>query len=83
MKIHPFSRAFVKPLVAALPALAAGLIWQQWLPLHSLVNLVLACLVIGGFYLAALLVLGLDQGDRMMIEAFRARITYRMSSKED
>jgi len=76
MRMHPFSRAYFKPLVAALPALAVGLLWRQWLPLHSFVYLVLACLVVGGLYLVALLMLGLDQGDRVMIEALRARFAH-------
>ncbi len=78
MRMQPFSRASFKPLAAALPAFAVGLLWRQWLPLNSLVYLVLACLTVGGVYLLALLMMGLDQGDRVMIGAFRARITYHL-----
>jgi len=76
MRMQPFSRASLKPLVAALPAFTVGLMWRQWLPLDSFISLVLACLAVGGVYLLALLMLGLDQGDRVMIGAFRARVAY-------
>ncbi len=78
MRMHPFSRAFFKPLVAALPAALVGLAWWKWLPLTSFLYLVLACLAVGGVYLAALLVQGLDQGDRVMIEALRVRFAHRL-----
>jgi len=78
MRMHPFSRAYFKPLIAALPAFAVGLMWRQWLPLNSFVYLVLACLTVGGFYLVSLLMLGLDQGDRVMIEALRARVVHHL-----
>jgi O-antigen/teichoic acid export membrane protein len=78
MQMQPFSRASFKPLLAALPAFAVGLVWRQWLPLNSFVYLVLACLVVSGVYLVALLMMGLDHGDRVMIGAFQARITYHL-----
>ena len=78
MRMHPFSRAYFKPLVAALPAFVVGLMWRQWLPLYSFVYLALACLTVGGFYLVSLLMLGLDQGDRVMIEALRARVAHHL-----
>jgi hypothetical protein len=74
MQVHPFSRSTLKPLAAALPGLAVGLAWRQWLPLGSFVYLVLACFAVGGVYLLALLLLGLDRGDRVMIEALRVRV---------
>ena len=77
MHVHPFSRPFLKPLVAALPGLAVGLAWRQWLPLDSFAYLVLACFAVGGAYLLALLMLGLDRGDRVMIEALRVRLVER------
>jgi O-antigen/teichoic acid export membrane protein len=83
MRAHPFSRAFLKPLVAALPALAAGLAWRQWLPLNSFLHLALACLVVGGVYLLALLLLGLDRGDRVMIEALRVRVMHHLPNARD
>lgn len=78
MRMHPFSRASFKPLVAALPALAIGLAWRQWLPLHSFLHLALACLVVGGVYLLVLLLLGLDRGDRVMLEALRVRVAHQL-----
>ncbi len=77
MHVHPFSRPFLKPLVAILPGLAVGLVWRQWLPLDSFIYLVLACFAVGGAYLLALLLLGLDRGDRVMIEALRVRLVKR------
>ena len=73
MRMHPFSRAFLKPIIAAIPAIGVGLAWIRWLPLNSIIFLGLACLAVGLVYLAALLLLGLDEGDRLMIDALRTR----------
>ena len=82
MGMQPYSRAFFKPLVAALPALAVGLMWRQWLPLNSFVYLVLACLLVGGCYLAALLMQGLDKGDWVLIHALQARVAHHLPGAE-
>lgn len=73
MHVHPFSWAFLRPLIAAVPAAVVGWIWLRWLPLNHLLHLVVACLVLGVVYLASLLALGLDDGDRMMIHALQVR----------
>lgn len=74
MHIHPFERSFLKPFAAGLAGLAAGLVWRQWLPLNNLRSLLAACLVVGIVYLIALLALGLDEGDRMVLGALRTRL---------
>ncbi|HEY54103.1 MAG TPA: polysaccharide biosynthesis protein, partial [Caldilineae bacterium] len=83
MRLHPFSLAFLKPIMAALPGLAVGLSWRQWLPLSSFFHLALACLAVGGVYLLALRLLGLDQGDRVMIAALRVRLMPNASNTAD
>jgi len=73
LHMHPFSKAYLKPFVAAIAGTAAGLIWLRWLPLTSVFYLAIACLFIGVVYLVAMLALGLDEGDRIVIATFRQR----------
>ncbi len=74
LHIHPYSRAFVRPLLAAIPATLAGAAWQRWLPLTNIFYLAIACLLVAVVYTLALLAMGLDEGDRMMLDALRIRL---------
>ncbi|NOZ49232.1 MAG: oligosaccharide flippase family protein [Chloroflexi bacterium] len=73
MHMHPFSRAFVRPLIAAVPAGLAGAAWLRWLPLDHILLLAAACLALSLVYVAVLLALGLDEGDRLMLRALQTR----------
>lgn len=73
MRIHPFTLAFAKPFLAAAPTFLAGWAWLRWLPLHNIGFLFSACLTLSLLYLALLLLLGLDEGDRMLLAAARTR----------
>lgn len=74
LRIHPFAPAFLKPFLAAAPAVAVGLAWLRWLPLNSLFDLGLACAVVAAIYAGAILLLGLDEDDRTMIRTLRLRL---------
>ncbi|RME84171.1 MAG: flippase [Caldilineae bacterium] len=74
LRIHPFSLPYLKPFAAALPAALAGLAWNRWLPLQSLLYLAAACIAVGLVYLLALLALRLDEGDMAILKALRARL---------
>jgi len=73
MRIHPFDLGFVKPFLAAAPAALAGLAWLHWLPVHTLYYLAAACVVVGLVYLLATWLLGLNEGDRMLLDALHTR----------
>ncbi len=73
LHMHPFSKAYLKPFVAAIAGTAAGLIWLRWLPLTNVFYLAIACLIVGVAYLVVMLALGLDEGDRIVIATFRQR----------
>lgn len=73
LRIHPFSRPFLKPFIAAIPAAAAGLAWLRWLPLNSVLYLAAASSVMGLVYVAFTLLLRLDAADHMLLNALVAR----------
>ena len=68
------------PMVLGLPL---PLVTSTLLPLSSFFHLALACLAVGGVYLLALRLLGLDQGDRVMIAALRVRLMPNASNTAD
>ncbi len=72
--MHPFSPAYRKPFLAALPATLMALAWLRWLPLRNLLFLAAASIAVGLVYLAALWLLRFDAGDRLMFDALRTRI---------
>lgn len=74
MGIHPFAPAFLKPLLAALPAFIAGWAWLHWLPLRNILFLLAACVALSLVYLAGLLFLRLDEGDHLLLAAVRTRL---------
>ncbi|NOZ73628.1 MAG: oligosaccharide flippase family protein [Chloroflexi bacterium] len=80
MHVHPFSWAFLRPLIAAIPAAAIGGIWLLWLPLGNILYLMAACITLGIIYMASLLALGLDDGDRMMIRGLQVRFRRLLGS---
>lgn len=74
LRMHPFSTAYLKPYLAALPASLAGLAWLRWLPLNNIFYLAAASMAVGLVYLAAMWVLRFDAGDRLMFDAVRVRL---------
>jgi O-antigen/teichoic acid export membrane protein len=78
LSIHPFSRSMGKPLVAALPAALAGLgVASVVSDLPSIVVVALVGLGIAPVYGAALVVLGLDEDDRVVITAIKNKLPAR------
>ena len=74
LHIHPYNRYTLRPYIAAAPALLGGWLWNRWLPVNSLFALILASLVVGGIYLAALMLIGWNEDDRMMMAALSKRL---------
>ncbi len=74
LHIHPFSRAFLKPLIASVPAAAVGLAWVHWLPLNSLFMFVAASAALGIVYLGVTLLLRLDAADRYLLSSLLLRV---------
>ncbi len=74
--IHPFDRAFLRPLLAAVPCAAA--VWACGLvPGGPLVVVAVAGIVGGIVFLAALRALGLDTDDRLVVDAIVAKVRRR------
>lgn len=74
LRLHPFSIAYLKPFVAAIPATLAGLAWLRWLPMNNIFHLGAACGAVGLVYLVVIWLLRFDAGDRLMFDALRTRI---------
>jgi O-antigen/teichoic acid export membrane protein len=73
LRIHPFDRAFVRPLVAGLPT--ALFVWGAvHLPGPPLVQVAAAGLGGGVVFLAALRLLGLDADDRVVVDAIARKL---------
>ncbi|MFN7142795.1 MAG: flippase [Myxococcota bacterium] len=74
--IHPFDRAFVRPLLAGVPcalvAFAAG-----WIAGPPVVVVAVAGIAGGIVFLAALRALGLDADDRLVVDAIVAKVRRR------
>ena len=74
--IHPFDRAFLRPLVAAAPC--AAVVWAFGGLAAPPLVVVLAAGVVGGLvFLAALRALGLDADDRVVVDAIVAKVRRR------
>jgi O-antigen/teichoic acid export membrane protein len=72
-RMHPYSRSFAKPLVAALGAVAAA--WAvQRLPLPSAVDELVGMLVMGVTYLALLAAVRLDPDDQVIFRRLVGRL---------
>jgi O-antigen/teichoic acid export membrane protein len=78
LDIHPFSRSMLKPLIAAVPAGLAG--WGTGLALATLPSLLIVALVglvIAVIYGGTLVLLGVDDDDRVVIDAVRNKLPAR------
>lgn len=75
LRVHPFHRALLKPLLAALPACAAAYACGglPWPPLARVVVVGVAATVA---FVAASAALGLDEDDRIVVGAVRRRIPF-------
>jgi O-antigen/teichoic acid export membrane protein len=73
LRIHPYDRYTLRPLMAALPALLGGWLWARWLPVTNLPRLLLAAVMIAAIYVAVLMLLGWNEDDRMMMAALSKR----------
>lgn len=74
-RLIPYNRSYVKPLAAALSALAAGLAVKNWVAVDSNV----LYLIIGGatvctVYLGVILLLGLNPEDRAVLARMKLRL---------
>ncbi len=73
LRIQPYDRRTLRPFLAALPAGLAGWLLTRWMPVTGLMTLAVAALIVGGVYLAALMLMGWNEDDRMMIAALSKR----------
>ncbi len=74
LRIHPYNRYILRPFLAAAPALLGGWLWSRWLPVTSLLQLIAAATMVGLIYVAALMLIGWGEDDRMMMAALSKRI---------
>jgi O-antigen/teichoic acid export membrane protein len=78
LRIQPYNLSFLKPLAASLAAAGAAYIANGWLMLRpDLVRLVLGSGVLWGVYAGALVLLRLDNEDRLVLKRFGARFFSR------
>ncbi|MDP2315340.1 MAG: polysaccharide biosynthesis C-terminal domain-containing protein [Pseudomonadota bacterium] len=75
--IHPFDRAFLRPLVAGLPCAAVAWAVGAWVDAPPLVTVAIAGIGGGVVFLAALRALGLDADDRVVVDAIVAKVRRR------
>ncbi len=73
LRIHPYNRYTLRPFIAAAPALAGGWLWSLWLPVSGLAALTAAAVLVTAIYAAALMLLGWNEDDRMMMAALGKR----------
>jgi len=73
LRIHPYDRYTLRPFVAAAPALLGGWLWSLWMPVSGLVALAVASVVVAAIYVAALMLMGWNEDDRMMMAALEKR----------
>lgn len=72
-RLHPYSRSFAKPLLAALGAIVA--VWTvRRLPLPSALSELVALLAMGVAYLGVLAALRLDPDDRVVFKRLLGRL---------
>lgn len=75
LRIHPYSRAFVKPVIAAMGTLAVALAAQRWIPMWTTAaGLPISLTALGACYTGALLLLGLDDQDRELLAKLGGRV---------
>jgi O-antigen/teichoic acid export membrane protein len=77
-RLIPYSRAFLKPVVAGSAALIAGLLLRRWMPVDTHVGRALfQGALVGATYLGLLFLLRLTPEDRFVLErvAHKARST--------
>ena len=73
LRIQPYNRHTLRPFIAALPASLAGWLLTRWMPVTGLLTLAVAALFVVGTYLVALMVMGWNEDDQMMIAALTKR----------
>jgi O-antigen/teichoic acid export membrane protein len=73
LRIHPYDRYTLRPFVAAAPALLGGWLWSLWMPVSGLVALAVASVVVAAIYVAALMLMGWNEDDRIMMAAMEKR----------
>ncbi len=79
--IHPFSRSMLRPLVAGVPAALVGLAVGHWISQWpALVIVGLVGMAILTTYWGFLVLLGLDEDDRVVLQAVREKLPARFRS---
>ncbi len=74
-RLLPYNRTFIKPLLAALVALACVLLVNGWLPAGSpLVNTLINGAVLGVVYVSLLFLLGFSPEEQTMLNLIRQRV---------
>ncbi len=64
LRIWPYDRRYLKGLAGACLAIIVLMIYRFFLPVHSLPGLILASIVTGAVFVAAILALGLDREEK-------------------
>ena len=73
LHIQPYNWHTLRPFIAAIPAALAGWLLTRWMPVTGLVTLTIASMIVAGIYLGALMLMGWNEDDRMMIAALSRR----------
>jgi O-antigen/teichoic acid export membrane protein len=73
-RVHPYDRTFVKPVLAALLALAAGLVLRAWIPVTEPIPALVQASVVVAIYAGLLLAFGLEDQDRQIVGRVRDRV---------
>ncbi len=81
LRIHPYNRYTLRPFIAAAPALVGGWLWSLWLPVGNILELGAASVVVGLIYVAALLAMGWNNDDRVMMAALSKRFRRLMPGR--
>lgn len=75
LKIQPYNLGFVKPILAALAAALAASLVRQWLAfLPAILQLIIGTALLWGVYAGTIVLLRLDDTDRLVLKRLWARL---------
>jgi O-antigen/teichoic acid export membrane protein len=82
-KIQPYNRSILKPLFAALAAAAVAFMANQWLGiLPSILQLIIGAALLCAVYAGIIVLLKLDDEDRLILKRVWARLSSRKADSE-
>lgn len=81
-RMVPYNRSFAKPVAAGLVALVAAYLTKQWLVLiPTLLQLIANVLVLCGIYVLIIVLLGVSDEDRLILNRLWARLNFTKGSR--